>query len=317
MRIFVAGATGAVGRPLVPLLVAAGHAVTAVGRTPAKRAALAGAGATGVEVDLFDPAALRQAVAGHEAVLNLATHIPPAMKMMWPGAWRENDRIRREGAANLADAALAARAEIFVQESFGLIYEDQADRWVDESCPVRPASHSASALDAEASAARVTAAGASGVVLRFAGFYGAGSGQTADLVGAVRRGLAPLPGPPDRYMSAITTDDAAAAVVAVLAARPAPGIYNVVDDEPLTHRAHIDALAAALGVAAPRLPPARLTPLMGAVGDTLSRSIRLSNAKLRGSTGWAPRYPSAREGWPMVVGQLAAVLSSAPTRDDP
>jgi nucleoside-diphosphate-sugar epimerase len=107
MRIFIAGATGVIGRRAVPLLVQDGHEVTGIGRSPAKRQALADAGATPVDVDLFAPDALNAAVAGHDAVINLATHLPTGWRMFVPGAWALNDRIRREGAANLAAAAAA------------------------------------------------------------------------------------------------------------------------------------------------------------------------------------------------------------------
>ncbi len=88
-------------------------------------------------------------------------------------------------------------------------------------------------------------------------------------------------------------------------ARAASGIYNAVDDEPLSHRHYVDALAAALGVRPPRLPPTWLTPLLGSLGEILSRSLRISNRKLREECGWTPQYPSAREGWRAVVAAYA------------
>ena len=114
MRIFLAGATGVIGRRVMPLLVAAGHRVSAIGRTPDKRAALERLGAVPVDADLFAPDALRRAVAGHAVVINLATHLASGLRIFLPGAWRENDRVRRIGAANLADAAIAAGAERFI-----------------------------------------------------------------------------------------------------------------------------------------------------------------------------------------------------------
>jgi len=91
VRVFVAGATGVVGRRVVPALVGAGHGVTAVGRTPERRETLARMGAVPAELDLFDKGAVARAVAGHDAVINLATHIPLSTRMLFPGAWREND----------------------------------------------------------------------------------------------------------------------------------------------------------------------------------------------------------------------------------
>src|SRR5262249_23287362 len=133
MRILVTGATGVIGRRVIPLLVQRGHEVTAVARSAEKAERLRRAGATPVVLDLFDRDAVGRAVAGHEVVINLATHIPSSTTAMFlPGAWRENDRVRREGSAILVDAAIAGGATRFVQESFAPIYADSGDRWIDE-----------------------------------------------------------------------------------------------------------------------------------------------------------------------------------------
>jgi nucleoside-diphosphate-sugar epimerase len=118
----------------------------------------------------------------------------------------------------------------------------------------------------------------------------------------VRRGWAPIPGAAESYFSSVSHDDAATAVIAALGLRA--GIYNVADDEPLRRREFFDALAAALGVPPPKLPPAWLTPLFGSLGATLARSLRVANRKLRSESDWAPQYPSAREGWRAVVTAL-------------
>src|SRR5690242_528809 len=122
MRIFVAGATGILGRRAVADLVAAGHSVTAVVRSDAKADVARALGAEPVRVSLFDPEALRAAVAGHDAVCNLATHIPPLSRAADPRAWNENNRIRSEASGNLVDAALAAGASVYVQESIAFLY---------------------------------------------------------------------------------------------------------------------------------------------------------------------------------------------------
>lgn len=300
LRVFVTGATGVIGRRVVPLLTDAGHSVTAVGRTPDKRAALERAGAAAVGVDLFDRDGLFHAVAGHDAVVNLATHIPRSTaRMLLPGAWRENDRVRREGADLLVTAALAAGARRVVQESFAPIYADGGDRWLDEQAPVRPARYNRSVLDAEGSAARFTAAGGVGVVLRFGWFYGPDAFHVRDMLRMVRAGWAPLPGAAGAYWSSVAHDDAASAVVAALGA-PA-GVYNVVDDEPLARRDFAQAVADAFGLRPPRPLPDWVTPMMrsvgGSVGELLARSQRISNRAFRDAAGWAPRFPSAREGF--------------------
>jgi len=305
MRVFITGATGVVGRRLVPLLVRAGHQVTAVGRAPEKRAALERQGAAAVALDLFAPEAVRAAVRGHDAVVNLATHIPHSfVRMLLPGAWRENDRIRRDGSAVLAGAAIAEGVPRFVQESFAPIYEAGGDRWIDEEWPVRPAKYNRSSLDAERSARRVTAEGGAGVVLRFAGFYGPDAFHVRELARMIRRGRAPLPGSPAGFISSISHDDAATATLAALGV-PA-GTYNVGDDEPVRRREFVDALAAALGAGPPRLPPAWVARLGGSLGELIARSQRISNRKLRGASGWVPKYPSVREGWRAAVDGLEA-----------
>jgi nucleoside-diphosphate-sugar epimerase len=311
MKVFLAGATGVVGRRLVPLLVASRHRVTAVGRTAAKRATRKRLGAAPVALDLFDAAAVRRAVAHHDAVINLATHIPPSsVRMMLPGAWRENDRIRRIGSRNLAEAARAGGAMRFVQESFAPIYADGGERWVDELHPIRVARYNRSVGDAEHSAAWFTEKGGTGVVLRFAAFYGPDAAQLVELIAGIRKGRALLPGRPEGFFSSISHDDAATAVLAAL--RVPAGIYNVTDDEPVTRREYVDTLAQALGVGPPRLPPAWASWLGGSLAETIGRSLRLSNRKLRDATGWEPEYRSVRQGWRPVI----AALQPAPILKD-
>src|SRR4051794_26282590 len=167
MRIFVTGATGVTGRRAVPLLIDAGHEVTAVARSPEKAAALERAGARAAQVDLFDAAAMRRAVAGHDAVINLATAVPPSSRALLPGAWKEMGRIRRDASAILVDAALAGGVQRFVQESFAPIYADNGEGWIDEGSPVKPAAYNRTTLDAERSADRFTRGGGTGVALRF------------------------------------------------------------------------------------------------------------------------------------------------------
>jgi len=314
MKIFMTGATGVIGRQAVPLLVQAGHSVTALGRTPEKRAGLQGAGAHPVEVDLFDPRAVERRLAGHDAVINLATHIPHSGTAMFlPGAWRVNDRIRKDGSRILADAAIACGVPRFIQESFALMYADAGEAWIDETGTIQPARYNLSTLDAERSAERVTRGGGTGVVLRFAGLYGPDSPLAHELIDHVRKGRAPIPGSPEAYFSSVTNEDAASAVMAALGL-PA-GIYNVTDDEPLRRREYVDTMAQALGVAPPKLPPAWLMALGGSLVKLMGRSVRISNRKLRDAAGWRPRCPSAREGWKATVDGIgAAGIADRPAR---
>ncbi len=303
MRIFLAGATGVVGKRLVPLLLQAGHAVTAVARSPEKAAALTAQGATPVKVDLFDSTAVSAAVAGHDTVINIATHIPSGAKAMLPGAFRQNSRLRRVASNNLAAAATAAGAGRFIQESFAAVYPDCGDNWIDESVQIDPSPYVDAVVDAEWAAKEFTRRGGIGVVLRFAFFYGPDSSLTLDTVGAVRRGIAPSFGSPKGFMSSLWTDDAATAVLAAL--RVPAGAYNVADDSPVRRREVFNALADALGVKRPRLLPGWVRWVSGSIGDTLGRSQRISNAHFRAATGWAPSVPSVIQGWPLLVAELA------------
>jgi nucleoside-diphosphate-sugar epimerase len=304
MRVFMTGATGEIGRRAVPRLIAAGHQVTAISRSARNRELLTQLGATPAEASLFDVAALRRALAGHDTVVNLATHVPSStttMLMRW--AWRENDRIRREASLAIATAARAEGLTRMIQESFGLIYPDRGDAWINESVAVSPVGHTESVLDAERSANDFTENGGIGVVLRFAALYGPDS-TLRDMIGVLRKGWSPLPGNPNAYFSSLAQDDAAAAVVAALDAPP--GTYNIGDDQPLRRADWADSLASALGVSQPKPIPAWLAKLGGPALRFMARSERISNRKFRDATGWAPNYPSVHEAWSDVLESLPA-----------
>ncbi len=304
MRIFVAGATGVIGRRLIPMLVSAGSEVTAVARTKAKGEQLEKQGATPVEVDLFDALAVKDAVAGHNTVINVATKIPSGSKIFLPGAFKENIRIRVEASRNLANAAIATRAQRFVQESFAPAYPDRDDEWIDEDVPIMPGHYIESVVDAETAAQTFTRSGGAGVVLRFSWLYSADSSLTRDTVNFVRRGIAPVFGGGDAFMSSIWADDAASAVFASL--RVPAGVYNITDNAPMRRREAFDILARELGVKRPRIFPPWLSRLTGSVGDTLGRSHRLSNARFRQASGWIPKVPSVVQGWKLLVEEMAS-----------
>lgn len=248
-----------------------------------------------VSLDLFDENAVRRALAGHDVVINLATHVPhSATRTFLPGAWRENDRIRRLASRILANAALELGVQRFVQESFALAYADHGANWIDESAPLMPERYNKTVLDAERAAQLVSGRGRTGIALRFAAFYGPDSPVLRGMIGMVEHGVAPIVGRPDAYVSLVSHHDAATATVTALDL-PA-GAYNVVDDEPLTHREFADSLADAVGAKHPRLPPEWLTKIGGSVARTMARSLRVANTKLRAS-GWEPKFGSVREGW--------------------
>jgi nucleoside-diphosphate-sugar epimerase len=304
MKIFVTGATGAIGRRAITRLVEAGHDVTGTARSPAKADQVRASGARPVTVDLFDAADVRNAVAGHDVVCHLATRIPALAKAALPGAWAENSRLRRDASRLLVDAALAGDAGRYVGESLAFSYADGGSRWLDEESPLDLTSLTQTIGDAEASATRMTESGRTGVVLRFGQHYGSDAAYTLSMVKAARRRLSTSIGDADAYRATIQLDDAAAAVVAALGA-PA-GFYNVVDDEPLRQRDFDEALAAAVGVDHLRSAGRLLARLAGRRLSVLARSQRVSNHRLKKATDWSPRYSSVREGWPAVVADIDA-----------
>ena len=305
--VFVSGATGVLGRRVVAELVVAGFDVTGVARDPSKHADLAALGVRPVALDLFDRAAVHAAVAGHEVVFNLATAIPLGERANDLRAWEDNDRIRREGSRNLVDAALAGGASRYVQESIAFVYADGGERFLDESAAIAATGVASAALVAEAEAARFAEHGVAGVALRFGQFYGFDSGHTVRAIDATLAGRPVELGYEAAYRSSVTTDDAASAVVAALMAPS--GIYNVVDDRPLPRAEYVDALAHSLGVPTPtvRSVPLELPPEF----SVMLRSLRVSNQRFKGISGWQPRFPSAWEGWPYVVAAWRARYAQA------
>jgi len=218
--------------------------------------------------------------------------------MFFRNAWKENDRIREHASALLVDEAQAAGARAYIQESFAPIYVDSEYRWITEDAAVQPVSYNETTLKAEASTERFARQGGRGVVLRFAYFYGPIDRFTREMFEYVARGWLPLLGSPDAYFSTCHHDDAATAVVTAL--NLASGIYNVADNEPMTHRQFAETLAAIAGVPLPKTPPQWLVRVTGNLGETMARSLRISNAKLRQAGNWSPQRASAREGWAAV-----------------
>jgi nucleoside-diphosphate-sugar epimerase len=299
-EIVITGGTGVVGRRAVHALVAAGHRVAGVTRSARGRRVLEGLGARAIEADVFDAASLTKAFAGADAVVNLLTHIPSADRMATPGAWEENDRLRREASAAVARAAHAAGAARLAQESLAFLYADGGSAWLDEDAPVAAGATTSTVLTAEANATELFPGDT--VVLRFGLFIGPDSDLTqADVENARRDGLSPSLGRRDAYRPTVWLDDAGAAVAAAL--RAPAGVYNVADEHPPT-RAEIDAaLAAAVGreVLRPALDE------VPTVFEPVARSQRVSSRRLQEATGWSPRVRGGTDGWRLITqGLLAA-----------
>jgi len=245
--VFVTGATGTLGRPVLRRLAAAGWRVRALARRDADRPRLEEQGVEPVRGDLFDPETLGRGTDGCHAVLHLATRIPPGRDATRLASWRENDRIRIDGTRLLVDTAVAAGVRRFVYPSVCLVYPDRGDAWIDERVPAGPDSRIlASTLTAEREVARFDRGAGAGLVLRMGAFYGPDAPSTRETLAMARRGIAGVLGPRHAYTSPIWVDDAAAAVVAALGAVPG-GLYNVVDDEPQPRGLLADAMAAAVG----------------------------------------------------------------------
>ena len=302
MRVFVAGGTGAIGRHIIPALVGAGHEVVALARSEASSDAVTRSGATAVRGDVFDVDRLTRAMTGAEAVVNVASAIPPISRFMFRRSWDANERVRTEGSAALVDAALAASVPRIIQESVSMLYRDGGATWIDESWPTDRYRIAHGNHAAEANAHRFTAAGGTGIVLRFGLFYGPGARHSEQFLQLARLGIVPSLGRPDAYACSIFTTDAASAAVAALAA-PA-GVYNVVDDDPVTKREYAAALAAAVGRRRYLAAPGRAALLLGERSTSITRSLRVSNRHFAETTGWRPTQPSVREGW---VAAAAAV----------
>lgn len=305
MQIFITGATGVLGKAVVPGLLADGHVVYALSRSEANTAVLQRLGAKPVPADLFDAQALVQALAGcrAEAILHLATSIPPTMQLGRRSAWQENDRIRREGARALVEAALAAgTVRTFVYPSYAFVYPDSGDRWIDaETTPVQTAVNLSSTLDAEVEVARFAGNDRRGISLRMGSFYGP-EPTSRQLLRYARRGIAAFPpGAPGAYLPQIWVPDAANAIIAAVTQPVPSGIYDIVDDDPLTHREIFAAMAQAVGRKHLWQPPAVLMRMMtGVVYEVISRSLRVSNRRFKAVSNWNPSVPNARIGWSLL-----------------
>ena len=297
-EIVITGATGVIGRRALRHFVAAGHDVVGVTRSPRGRAVVEGLGARAIEADVFDPDALITAFGAADAVVNLLTHIPTAETFAEPGAWDENDRLRREASAAIARAAQAAGVPRLIQESLAFVYADGGDDWLDEDAPVHATGTTETALVAETNARQLFRGEA--VVLRFGLFIGPDSHLTHADIQAARTGISPSLGRRSAYRATVWLDDAAAAVTSAIAAPP--GIYNVADTHPPT-RAEIDAaLAAAVGRRSLRPALDEVPPAV----EVIARSQRVSSARLRETTGWAPTVRGGTDGWSRILGHRIA-----------
>ena len=311
MRVFLAGATGALGRPLVQALLAAGHELTGTTRSPERAAELRAAGAQAAVLDALDADALRAALlaAEPEVVVDQLTALPPRYDVRrYARMTAATDRLRLEATPVLVAAAAEAGARRVVAQSVAFAARPAGPAVLDESAPLwtdAPEPHGrAVGATAALEAAVLGAAGSEGVVLRYGALYGPGTWYAGDgdIALQVRRRRFPIVGRGDGVFSFVAVEDAVSATVLALD-RGAPGIYNVADEDPAPMREWLPIYARALGARPPRRVPLWLARLV--VGSSVAGAMNAlrgaDSAKARRELGWAPAYPSWREGFPAML----------------
>jgi 2-alkyl-3-oxoalkanoate reductase len=306
MRVFVAGASGAIGRPLLPRLVAAGHEVTGTTRSGESAEAIRAAGARAAVCDALDADALHAAVTGAapEVVVHQLTALPHRFDPRDKAIYAPTNRLRTEATRTLLEAARAAGARRVICQSIAFAYAPgRAAEVKDEEAPLAlgappPFGDAVRAID-QMEKAVLGAEGLDGLVLRYGWFYGPGTYYADDgsMASDVRRRRFPIIGKGSGLFSFVHVDDAADATVAAVE-RGAPGIYNVVDDDPAPQREWLPAYAEAIGAKKPLRVPVWVARLaVGGIASMASVQPGASNAKAKRELGWEPRWPSWRQGF--------------------
>lgn len=311
MRVFVAGATGAIGRQLVPRLVEAGHVVHGMTRTEAKRAVLRRMGAVPVVADALHPGQVAEAVgnAKPDVIVHQLTAIDKVNPRRLDRDFVETNRLRTEGTDHLINAGQAVQVRRFVAQSNSSWSYERTGRSVKtendplDPTPPREVRETLAAIR-HLETAVLSASGIEGIVLRYGTFYGPGTALApgGEQLEMIRKRRFPLVADGGGVWSFVHVVDAAVATVAAIE-RGSPGIYNIVDDDPAPVAEWLPALAEILGAR----PPIRIPRLIGRLfaGEAgvsiMTRNRGASNAKARRELGWRPEHPSWREG----VSQLA------------
>jgi nucleoside-diphosphate-sugar epimerase len=302
MNIFLAGATGAIGRFLVPLLVDAGHRVVALTRSADRTSQLEQLGAVPVLGDVYDAARLARLVAESEA--EIVIHQLTAFGTKSGDPYAETIRVRVEGTRNLIAAARAARVRRFIAQSISFVCspsgsgltDEETPLYLDASSPVRALAEAVASLERQTLDAR----GMSGIVLRYGWFYGPGTSYDPQgtIPTAIRNGTQPIVGAGAGTYSFINLRDAAAATVGVLG-HDASGIYNIVDDSPVRFSEWLPFVAKLLGAPAPGHED--VASARKRIGDMrvyyMNEQRGASNAKAKRDLNWRPAFPSWRAGF--------------------
>jgi 2-alkyl-3-oxoalkanoate reductase len=321
MKVFVAGASGALGRQLVPILVTDGHDVVAMTHSPGKADALRAMGAQPVVADGLDREAVADAVARAEpeAIIHQMTALTGIKSIKkFDSEFAVTNRLRTAGTDYLLDAARQVGVRRFVAQSYGgWNYERRGGPVKTEADPLDPEPPAPMSKTLEAIRYLESAVTGSdeveGIVLRYGSFYGPGSvlGEGGSLLEQVRKRRLPIVGDGGGVWSFVHLADAAAATALALE-RGEPGIYNVADDEPAAAHVWMPELAEAIGAKPPRRVPVWLGRLAaGEAGVSMFTQIRgISSAKARRELGWEPGFPSWRDGFRRGLGAAPDAVRS-------
>lgn len=321
MKIFVAGASGALGRALVPQLVARDHEVVGMTRTASKQDGLRALGARPVVADALDPDAVAEAVASAEpevivhqlTALSGPMSVRDARRPDRSVAATMTNRLRTEATDHLLAAGRAVGARRFVAQSFGgFRFAPTGGPVLTEADPLDPNDPPAALRAAQAAylyleQAVTTIEWGEGLALRYGGFYGPGTSMSlapdAQMAAPIRKRRFPIVGDGGGVWSYVHIEDAAAATVAAVD-HGQPGVYNIVDDDPAPVREWLPVLASALGAKPPRRVPRWLGRLAAGEAATamMTEARGASNEKAKRELGWQLRYPSWRQGFAQGLG---------------
>ncbi len=293
MRVAVTGATGVLGRPAVPALVAAGHQVVGMARTPAKAELLTSWGAETRSATLFDDRSLVRLFEGCDAVVNLTSALPVGRRARAPWAWRTQDRIRTEGVRHVVSAAREAGVRRLVQDSVSWLYADQGSAWIDESSPVEITRATEPASMGECAVQEFSDCAHTAVVLRFGGVIG-DDAATRWSLRSVARGRPIGQGDPDGWTHVVHADDVGPCVAAAL---DVPGgVYNV-GAEPVLRRDLVAGFAAAVGSRRAGFVGPMTRRLGGTRAEPFGRSLRVDSSRFTSMSGWGPRRGRFDPSW--------------------
>ena len=302
MNVFIAGGSGTIGIPLVRALVAGGHQVTAMTRSPGKERELRALGASVVVADALDRPAVIRAVADARAthVIHQLTALPKT-GVRGPSDLEATNRLRIEGTRNLLDAAITAHVRRFLAGSFAMLSSGEPTHSSTEAAAAAVRSMETQVLEATARDA------IEGVILRYGLFYGPDVPSTIDMIDKIRRRRLPVVRGDAGQLPLIHIDDAVSATVLALDRAPAGAVYDIVDDLAVSLTEIVEKIAEYTGSSEPHRVPAWVPRLLAPYMSRLtSMRVPLSNAKAKAELGWRPKYPTMREGLAAFVQKVAA-----------